>query len=99
MKHTAATCAHLLAAPQWTLVDAKLDVGTELDVTAWRSDLGCAQRESRREARVAAERSARRKQRVTRGESSTRHRAREARGQADPSRPTGRTLSREHYRN
>jgi hypothetical protein len=29
-----ATCAHLLAAPQWRLVHAELDVGAELDVDA-----------------------------------------------------------------
>ena len=51
MIHTVATSAHLLASPQWTLVDAELDAGTELDAMAWRSDLGCAQRESEREAR------------------------------------------------
>jgi hypothetical protein len=50
MKHTVATCTHLLVAPQWTLIDAKLDAGTELDAIARRSDLGCAQRESRQEA-------------------------------------------------
>jgi hypothetical protein len=33
MKHTVATCVHLLAAPQWTLVDAELDAGAELDAT------------------------------------------------------------------
>ena len=46
IKHTVATYAHLLASPQWTLVDAELDAGTELDATARRLDLGCAQRES-----------------------------------------------------
>ena len=40
-----ATCAHLLAASQWTLIDAELDAGTELDATAWRSVLDRAQRE------------------------------------------------------
>jgi hypothetical protein len=54
MEHTVATCAHLLTAPQWMLIDAKLDAGTELDATARRSDLGCAQ-----QALGAAERSAR----------------------------------------
>jgi hypothetical protein len=44
MKHTVATCAHLLATPQWTLIDAELDADTELNVMARRSDLGCAQR-------------------------------------------------------
>jgi hypothetical protein len=33
MKHTVATCVHLLAAIQWTLVNAELDTCTELD--AW----------------------------------------------------------------
>ena len=50
MKHTVTTCAHLLAALQWTLVDMKLGASTELDATARRSDLGCAQREFGREA-------------------------------------------------
>ena len=46
--------------PQWTLVDAELDAGTELDATARGSNLDCAQRESGREAQGAAERSTRR---------------------------------------
>jgi hypothetical protein len=50
MKHMVATCAHLLPAPKWMLVDAELDAGTKLDTTARRSDLGYAQRESGREA-------------------------------------------------
>ena len=50
IKHTVATCAHLLAAPQWTLVDAELDASMELDATALRSDLGCAERKYGREA-------------------------------------------------
>jgi hypothetical protein len=55
MKHTVATCAHLLTAPlPWMLIDAKLDAGTELDATARRPDLGCAQ-----QALGAAERSTR----------------------------------------
>jgi hypothetical protein len=33
MKHTVATCAHLLAAQQWRLVHAELDAGAELEVT------------------------------------------------------------------
>jgi hypothetical protein len=40
MKHTVATCAHLLAALQWTLIDVELDAGTELNATTRRSDLG-----------------------------------------------------------
>jgi hypothetical protein len=32
MKHTVATCAHLLAALQWRFVDAKLDTATKLEV-------------------------------------------------------------------
>jgi hypothetical protein len=51
--------AHLLADPQWTFVDVELDVGMELDATARRSDLGCVQCESEREARGAVKRSAR----------------------------------------
>jgi hypothetical protein len=46
MKHTVATCAHLLVVPQWTHIDAKLDAGMELDAIARRLDLGCAQCES-----------------------------------------------------
>ena len=57
MKHTVATCAHLLVAPQWTLVDMKLGTSMELDATTWRSDLSCAQHESGQEARGTAERS------------------------------------------
>jgi hypothetical protein len=49
MKHTVATCAHLLATLQWTFIDAELDAGTELNAMAQRSDLGCAQREFGRE--------------------------------------------------
>jgi hypothetical protein len=47
--------------PLWTLVDADLDAGTELDATAWRSDLGCepqtmqGESSARREARDAGE--------------------------------------------
>ena len=55
-----ATCVHLLANPKWTLVDAELDAGTELDAMALRSDLGYAQREYGQEARGATERSTRR---------------------------------------
>jgi hypothetical protein len=66
------TCAHLLAAPQWTLIDTKLDVGTELDATARRSDFGCTQHESRQEARGAVDCSAR-EARAVRG---ARHKAR-----------------------
>ena len=47
MEHMIATCVHLLAASQWTLIDAELDASTELDATAWRSVLGRAQREAR----------------------------------------------------
>jgi hypothetical protein len=36
-----ATYAHLLGSPQWTLIDAKLDAGMELDAMARRSNLGC----------------------------------------------------------
>jgi hypothetical protein len=61
MKHMIATCAHLLVAPQWMLVEAELDAGTEFDAIARRSDLDCAQRESRWKARGAAEHSMRRK--------------------------------------
>jgi hypothetical protein len=57
MKHMIATYAHLLGAPQWTLVDAELDAGMELDATARRSNLGCMQHESGREVRGATERS------------------------------------------
>jgi hypothetical protein len=53
MKHTVATCAHLLTDPQWTLVNAKLDAGMELDGTTRRSGLGYVQRKSGWEARGA----------------------------------------------
>jgi hypothetical protein len=59
MKHTVATCAHLLATLYWTLVDAELDDGMEVDAMARRSDLGCAQRDSGREARGVTECNAR----------------------------------------
>jgi hypothetical protein len=36
MKHTVVTCANLLAAVQWRLVDAELDASVELNATAWR---------------------------------------------------------------
>jgi hypothetical protein len=75
MKHTVVTCAHLLAAPQWTFVDAELDAGTKLDAIARRSDLSCSQRESEREARGVAKRSARHKWCATQGVSSTRREA------------------------
>jgi hypothetical protein len=86
-----ATCAHLLAALQWTLVDVELDTTMELDATARRSDLGCAQHESRRRPEVwrsvaRGVNDARRKHRVARG---TRHRARGT-GQTGPSRPAER---------
>ena len=74
MKHTVATCAHLLATLQWTLIDVELDADTELDATAQRTDLGCAQRESGREAHSVAEHSARRE---AQGESGVRRRRRE----------------------
>jgi hypothetical protein len=41
-------CAHLLAAPQWTLNDAELDAGTELEVTHGRQ---ADRSQPRREAR------------------------------------------------
>jgi hypothetical protein len=63
MKYTVATCAHLLTAPQWTLVDVELDAGTELNAMAQRSYLCCAQCESEREVRCAAEHGARHKRR------------------------------------
>jgi hypothetical protein len=44
---------------KWMLVDAELDASTELDATARRSNLGCAQRESKQEAQGAVKRSAR----------------------------------------
>jgi hypothetical protein len=74
-----AICAHLLCAPQWTLVDAELDTGTELDAMPWRSDLGCVQHESGCEVQGAAERSARHK---ARGVSGVRHEARAPRGES-----------------
>jgi hypothetical protein len=50
------------------LVDAELYAGIEFDAMAWRSDPGCAQHESGREAsRGVVER---REMRVMRGESS-----------------------------
>jgi hypothetical protein len=42
MKHTVTTCAHLLAAPQWRLVYAELDVGVELKVAHGRQANGWA---------------------------------------------------------
>jgi hypothetical protein len=36
MKYTVATCAHLLAAPQWRLIYAELDAGAELKVAHGR---------------------------------------------------------------
>ena len=36
MKHTVATCAHILEAPQWRLVDAELAADVELEVTHGR---------------------------------------------------------------
>jgi hypothetical protein len=57
MKYMVATYAHLLDVTQWTLVDAELDAGMKLDATARRSNLGCAQHESGREARAATKRS------------------------------------------
>jgi hypothetical protein len=56
-----ATCAHLLVAPKWTVVDVEINVGMELDATVQRSDLGCAWCEFRREAQGATKRSVRRK--------------------------------------
>jgi hypothetical protein len=58
------------------LIDAELYADMELDAMAWRSDPGCAQRESRREVpRGVVERSVRREVRVMRGESSAQRRA------------------------
>jgi hypothetical protein len=77
MKHNVVTCVHLLVVAQWRLVDAELNAGTKIDATARRSsmDLGCAQCESGREARGAAERSARCKQCMAQGAGDTRHKA------------------------
>jgi hypothetical protein len=59
-EHTVLTCVHLLATPQWTLVDAELDAGSEHYAMARRSDLDCAQHKSGQEVRGVAERSTRR---------------------------------------
>lgn len=63
MKHTVATCAHLLAALQWRFVDTKLDTATKLEV-AHRSTGGwiaaatgstrCRERSARCKARGGA---------------------------------------------
>ena len=73
------------------LVDVELDAGTELDATARGSDLDCAQRESRREAQGAAERSTRRGQHEARAARSVRRevRARRARLESTGARSVG----------
>jgi hypothetical protein len=74
--------------PEWTLIDAELDVGMELDATARRLDLSYAQHETQatrgesnawREARGAGG--------GTKHEAWVRHTRHEARGQASLSRP------------
>jgi hypothetical protein len=65
--------------PQWTILDAELDAGMELDATVRRSDLDCAQRESRREAMVRPS-AVRGAGDARRGKSSARHEAQGAGG-------------------
>jgi hypothetical protein len=57
MKHSVATCAYLLVVLQWRFVDAKLDVGAELEVTMMdrQMDLSCGGRRGRRVTRGTSE--------------------------------------------
>jgi hypothetical protein len=79
MKHTVTTCVHLLAAIQWTLVNAELDTCTKLD--AWHIGRTSAVRSvsisRRHEVQQSIARRARRKRRMARG---TGHIRREQRG-------------------
>ena len=52
MKHTVATCAHLLAALQWKLVDAELNADAELKVAHDRQAYGSRPRQEARGRRI-----------------------------------------------